>query len=254
MTNVYLVAIDMKCAIFVLGVFATSAIVSARPNDIKNVFVEDNEIPSDKKVLKKGVSANFGGYQASAGLGGGPNGGGLYASAGIPEAGASAGIGGYGNAGASSGFDYGQQGPSFQGGNGGGFFDRIFAIPINVLHSVNQYVKTKAQQGQGVYIENGTGSAGATAGQNGAAAVSTSIGGPMDLNTRYAGSSEEAAVSGSHASASASSGAYAGSSASAGVGSPSGFRPAGPGGRPDYDRIFNIPISALKSVNDFLNG
>ncbi|KAL6954860.1 hypothetical protein U1Q18_047491 [Sarracenia purpurea var. burkii] len=87
---------------------------------------------------------------------------------------------------------------------------------------------------------------------NGAAAVSSSIGGTPDLNTRFAGSSEEASVSQSQASAS--SGAYAGSSASAGVGSPSGFRPAGPGGRPDYDRIFNIPISALKSVNDFLNG
>lgn len=241
----------MKFAIFVLGVFATSAIVSARPNDMKNVFIEDNEIPSDKKVLKKGVSASFGGYQASAGLGGGPGGGGLYASAGIPEAGAGAGIGGFGNAGGSSGFDYGQQG--FPPQNGGGFFDRIFAIPINVLQSVNQYVKTKAQQGQGVYIETGTGSVGATAGQNGAAAASASIGGTPDLNTRISGSSEEASISGSQASASA--GAYAGSSsASAGIGSHGGFRPAGPGGRPDYDRIFNIPISALKSVNDFLNG
>ncbi|KAL6954861.1 hypothetical protein U1Q18_047492 [Sarracenia purpurea var. burkii] len=118
----------MKFAIFVLGVFATSAIVSARPNDNKNVFIEDNEIPSDKKVMKKGVSASFGGYQASAGLGGGPGGGALYASAGIPDAGASAGIGGFGNSGASSGFDYGQQGPPIQGGNGGGFFDRIFAV------------------------------------------------------------------------------------------------------------------------------
>ncbi|XP_065206233.1 glycine-rich protein 1-like isoform X2 [Planococcus citri] len=248
----------MKFAIFVLGVFAYSAIVSARPNDIKNVFVEDNEIPADKKILKKGVSASFGGYQASAGLGGGPGGGGLFASAGIPEAGASAGVGGYGNAGASagasSGFDYGQQRPPLQNGNGNGFFDRIFAIPINVLQSVNEYVKTKAQQGQGVYIENGSGSAGATASQNGVAAASASIGGTPDFNTRFAGagSSEEASVASSQASASA--GAYAGSSASAGVGSPSGFRPAGPGGKPDYDRIFNIPISALKSVNDFLNG
>lgn len=261
MTNVHRVTIEMKYAIFVLGVFAFSAIVSARPgpNDLKNVFIEDNEIPSDKKQLsKKGVSASFGGYHAAAGLGGGPGGGGLFASAGIPEAGAGAGIGSYGNAGASagagasSGFDYGQQRPPGQYGNG--FFDRIFAIPINVLHSVNDYVKTKAQHGQGVYIETGTGSAGATAGQNGAAAVSSSIGGNTDLNTRYAGSSEEASVSGSQASASA--GAYAGSSASAGAsagaGSAHGFK--GPGGRPDYDRVFNIPISALKSVNDFLNG
>lgn len=86
--------------------------------------------------MKKGVSASFGGYQASAGLGGGPGGGALYASAGIPDAGASAGIGGFGNSGASSGFDYGQQGPPIQGGNGGGFFDRIFAVSKQIAIEV----------------------------------------------------------------------------------------------------------------------
>ena len=41
-SDVHLVTIEMKYAIFVLGVFAISAIVSARPNDLKNVYVEDN--------------------------------------------------------------------------------------------------------------------------------------------------------------------------------------------------------------------
>lgn len=124
--------------------------------------------------MKKGVSASFGGYQASAGLGGGANGGGLYASAGAPEVGAAAGLGSFGGqssagAVASTGFDYGRPRPPHQQ-NGDGFFDRIFAvsfhhffiysnvaeymlliriffqIPINVLHSVNQYVKTKGKE------------------------------------------------------------------------------------------------------------
>ena len=100
-----------------------------------------------------------------------------------------------------------------------------------------------AQQGQGVYIETGTGSAGAAVSPNGNAAASASIAGTPDLNTRFAGSSEEASVSASRASAS--SGSYAGSSASAGFGSPNGYKPAGPGGRPDYDRIFNVSFVTM---------
>lgn len=94
------------------------------------------EIPV-KKI--KGVSAEFGGYRASAGLDGSENGGGLFAKAEAPGAGANAGI--YGSAvgtgsGASavSASEYGSYGISQPpyGVNhpppAGGFFDRIFAV------------------------------------------------------------------------------------------------------------------------------
>ncbi len=79
--------------------------------------------------MGKGVSAEFGGYRVAAGLGGGEGGGSIFARAEAPGAGAGAGLYGGGagaGAGASSGYD-GPQGPPSQGG---GFFDRIFAVSV----------------------------------------------------------------------------------------------------------------------------
>lgn len=104
-----------------------------------------------------------------------------------------------------------------------------------------------AAHGQGVYIENNAGSAGASVSETGVAASANTggIGGGASAGAvsdnspalNFGGSSGEASIAGS--SASASSGAYAGASASAGAGAGAGtgFKH---GGRPDYDRIFNV--------------
>lgn len=95
------------------------------------------EIPY-KKPVKKGVAAQWGGYHASAGLGGGPSGGGLYAQAGVPgSAHASAGLYGGTEEGGSQagGVDYGT-GTKPPGQSGDGFFDRIFAVSITTLSEI----------------------------------------------------------------------------------------------------------------------
>lgn len=233
--------------------FCILAVTYAAPKDYDFKAIEENEIPV-KKV--KGVSAEFGGYRASAGLGGLENGGGLFAKAEAPGAGANAGIYG-GTVGAGSGAsavsasEYGSYGinqPPYgvnHPPSAGGFFDRIFAIPINVLHSVNSYVQTKngprrvhvhhgdgpenIGPGVGVSVEAGAG-VGAEAGV-GAGGVGASAGIGADSGVPFRGVEAES-----------------GASASASAGS------VRPNGKPDYDKIFNIPITALKSVNDFLNG
>ena len=126
-----------------------------------------NEIvPSGGFVTKNGdsVSASWGGFEASASLAddgsavasAGGNGLGAGAGYGAGGAGASAGVYGTGSASGPTGHPVtsggygngGKPGANYSGaGNNGGFFDRIFAIPINVLQSVNTYLNQK-QQGQ----------------------------------------------------------------------------------------------------------
>lgn len=213
----------------------------------------NNEIiPSGVVVTKNGesASASWGGFHASASLaddgsavasagnsalgagaglyGAGPAGAGAGAGAGLYGTGAasSAGVpskplsGGYGNAG---GVPLYHQG----GGTGNGFFDRIFAIPINVLQSVNTYLNQKQlHQGQQ---------------------------GPVN--------GHGASASASSSSSSASYGAGKAPEAVAVVGGADyGHGPSGGGaasasyghGKPGAPMM--IPITALRSVQNLLNG
>lgn len=173
------------------------------------------------------VSASFGGYHASAGLGGTLDGGpagGLFAEAGTPDGtGASAGLGGSVGSG---GVLYSQAGVGGEAATGGAassatssagtdnrlprptkrpadFYDNVFNIPISVLQAVNQLLGGTSKKG-----------------------------GAKEVHTRAYASSDSA------------SSAYAGDD---GHGSNTAPR------RTFFDDIFNIPISALRSVNDLLN-
>lgn len=98
-----------------------------------------------------------------------------------------------------------------------------------------------ASHGEGVYIENGAGSAGASVSQTGvAASASAGAGGDGSPALNFGSNAGgEASIAGS--AASASSGGYAGAGASAGYGSGNGFKH---GGRPDYDKVFNVSLRA----------
>lgn len=237
----------MKSCFLVLALLSVTY-AAPRANE-KVISIEDNEIPV-KKV--KGVGVQWGGYRAGAGLGGSESGGGLYAGAEAPGAQAGAGLYGNGASAGSSASAGSFSNTGLEHGQQGGFFDRIFSIPINVLHSVNTYVKTK-NNGQGAHAQAGSAGVGANAGGVGA------------------GVGFSGAEAGAGAGAGAGVGAGAGASAGAGIGADSSVRFASDdsasasvggdhvhhkrlGGRPDYDKIFNIPITALKSVNDFLSG
>lgn len=232
---------------FLLALCCLVAVANAAPRaNHKIVSMEDNEIPM-KRV--KGASVEFGGLRAGAGLGGSENGGGIWAGAEVPGQ-ASAGAGLYGgnggaNAGASSGSPSGGVGGSGHGDKDG-FFDRIFAIPINVLHSVNTYVKSKQE---------------AHPGQAGAGPANKPESGDYNKpgNADYKPDSGDYGLgTGPNAQGAGGYGDAASAKNSESETQPPQSshghhrRPQGP--KPDYDKIFNIPISALKSVNAFLNG
>lgn len=158
----------------------------AAPNKEKSEL--SNEIAPGSIVTKNGnsVSASWGGFHAAASLAddgsavASAGGNGLGASSGYGPGGAGAGagvgfvgasesvstgvpikpaVGGYGNGGKPEGPNYlGGVGTGIGGhGGNGGLFDRIFAIPINVLQSVNTYLNQKQMyQGQpGVVVVHG---------------------------------------------------------------------------------------------------
>ncbi|KDR19840.1 hypothetical protein L798_05906 [Zootermopsis nevadensis] len=131
-------------------------VCSAAPRKV----VELNDIPK-VQLSGDGVSTSFGGYHASAGLGGSLDGGpagGLFAEAGTPDGtGASAGLGGsVGSKGvhfSQAGFGDGtaSESDSLSSSSAGAgnhvsrpnkrpaeFYDNIFNIPISVLQAVNQ--------------------------------------------------------------------------------------------------------------------
>lgn len=247
----------MKLCILAL---CLGAVVHAAPraNHGKGISMEENEIPT-KRV--KGVSVDFGGLRAGAGLGGSENGGALWANAEVP--GASAGTGLYGGNGGNGAVASASAGPPSggYGGNGGsggyggtsgshhekegGFFDRIFAIPINVLHSVNTYVKSKQGQAQ-AHPEQGSTPVGSGPSTGASAGVGGSGYKPPPPTSDYGVASGPNAQGGDET-------ALRFAESEPTPSKPHGHhRPSG--ARPDYDKIFNIPISALKSVNDFLNG
>lgn len=111
---------------------------------------------------KDGVSASWGGFQAAASLAddgsavASAGGNGLGAGAGYGASGVGAGAGVYGNGAASAGGSYGNGGkPGSAGGSpvysqGGGFFDRIFAVSANAYTNVNR------AQGPGLDASAGT--------------------------------------------------------------------------------------------------
>ncbi|XP_025422592.1 glycine-rich protein 5-like isoform X2 [Sipha flava] len=231
---------------FTIAMIVGVALAAPRPDkpDISNEI-----IPSGGFTVKNGetVGASWGGFHASAsladdgsavasaggnglgassgyGVGGVGAGAGLYGTGVASESGSSAGFpgkpaaGGYGNGGKPAG------GSSHQGGLGNGFFDKIFAIPINVLQSVNTYLNQKQQMQSG---HPGT-SAQGHHDNNGGAAFAAS-----------ASSAGEASYGGSVKAPAAHAGADYGHE-SAGHGKP---------GSP-----MMIPITALRSVQNLLNG
>lgn len=204
------------------------AFAAPRPDEKPEL---SNEIVPGGFVTKNGnsVSASWGGFQASAALaddgsavasagGNGLGAGAGYGTGGVGASAGSAGTGVFG-AGATSqtGFgSYGNEGkPIKQQQAGGSFFDRIFAIPINVLQSVNTYLNQK-QQSQG----------------------------------------QPGSVHGASASTSAGSHTYGGpETVSEGPGSADyGHQPAGTGEKGKRGTPMMIPITALKSVQNLLNG
>ncbi|KAL4126768.1 hypothetical protein QTP88_010977 [Uroleucon formosanum] len=176
-----------------LAIAVVVGVAFAAPNKEKSEL--SNEIAQSGSFITKNgdsVSASFGGFHAAASL---ADDGSAMASAGGNGLGASSGYG-PGGAGAGAGFigvnefastgvplkpatgGYGNggkpEGPLYSGGAGngsGGFFDKIFAIPINVLQSVNTYLNQKQMhQGQpgvsvhGHHQNNGVASASAVSG------------------------------------------------------------------------------------------
>lgn len=199
--------------VFVCGLVACSAAPSS--------ILESNDIPK-LHLSGGGASASFGGYHASAGLGGSLQGGpagGLFAQAGTPD-GTSAAAGLAGSVG-SGGFLASQAqlgsgadstakasaGTANQvpppNGRPDDFYDNVFNIPISVLQAVNQLL-------------------GGTPRNGGTRVVQSRV------------DSTDSAVTSAQAGADV----YVSKPVS---------------GRTFFDDIFNIPISALTSVNDLLN-
>ncbi|XP_050426153.1 uncharacterized protein LOC126836627 isoform X2 [Adelges cooleyi] len=233
---------------------ATAALAVAAPKDKPEL---SNEIipPVDFKKNGESVSASWGGFQAAAGLSdtgaiATAGGNGLGAGAGYGASGAGAGAGydvtGAGAGVSSSGSGYGTGSGSSVGivsskpghhnsaVQGNGFFDRIFAIPINVLQSVNTYLNQKPQGNRKavVFSENGA--------NGGSAFVAT--GGESGKVPQAGAASASGFDYGQQPSNGGASGAGSGASG------------AGPSGPKNYDQVFNIPISALRSVQNLLNG
>ncbi|KAK9509606.1 hypothetical protein O3M35_006880 [Rhynocoris fuscipes] len=123
-----------------------ATITYGAPNDLKASVAERQKRAADGVAVGGlGASASFGGLSAGAGLGGGPNGGGLYAGAGLgggaSGGGLSAAAGGAGGS-ASAGAGARVDGSGSAGGEGG-FFDKVFNIPISVLQAVNTHLNNK---------------------------------------------------------------------------------------------------------------
>ncbi|CAI6356556.1 unnamed protein product [Macrosiphum euphorbiae] len=243
-----------------LTIAVVVGVAFAAPNKDKSEL--SNEIAQSGSFITKNgdsVSASFGGFHAAASLAddgsamASAGGNGFGASSGYGEGGAGAGAGfvssgtplkpatgGYGNSGKPEGPYYpgGAGAGAGIGGNGsGGLFDRIFAIPINVLQSVNTYLNQKQMhQGQpgvtvhGHHQNNGVASASASS-VAGSATYGNSDKAPLaSVSSDYG-----------HESAGASGNGKAGASMMVQT-------------KTNYDEIFNIPITALRSVQNLLNG
>jgi len=219
---------------------------------------QSNEIIQSGSFINKNgdsVSASWGGFHAAASLAddgsaaasAGGNGLGASAGYGTGGAGAGAGVGfvgasdfqstgasmkpaagGYGNSGKPDAHysGAGAAAGTGVGGNAGGLFDRIFAIPINVLQSVNTYLNQKQMhQGQ----------PGAVHGHQ--------------QNNGVASSASASAVSGSAT--------YGGADkvpAAAFGGADYGHESAGASINGKAGAPMMIPITALRSVQNLLNG
>ncbi|XP_022177643.1 glycine-rich protein DOT1-like isoform X2 [Myzus persicae] len=234
-----------------LTIAVVVGVAFAAPNKDKSEL--SNEIAQSGSFITKNgdsVSASWGGFHAAASLAddgsamASAGGNGLGASTGYGPGGAGAGAGvgfiggsefastgmkpangGYGNSGKPEGPHYaGGVGTGIGGNGSGGLFDRIFAIPINVLQSVNTYLNQKQMhQGQpgvavhGHHQNNGVASASASA---------------VSGSATY-GNSEKVP--------------------SAAVGSDYGHESAGAPGNGKGASMM-IPITALRSVQNLLNG
>ncbi|CAH1388608.1 unnamed protein product [Nezara viridula] len=215
----------------------------AAPGYVAKTVVLDKEADIPNTVGGSlGASASFGPFSAGAGLGGSADGGGLYAGAKAPQGTAQAGLGGGSSSSASASASASAGGGATAGSgatagagtgaaHGTGFFDRIFNIPISILQSVNSHLNANGGVRKRVYVAGGA---------NGV---------PVASGPAHAGASASAGASAGGADGTAR--ADAGSDASA-VASAGGH--ASVGVRKNYDAVFNIPITALKSVNQFLNG
>ncbi|CAH0383867.1 unnamed protein product [Bemisia tabaci] len=214
-----------------IAVVSLLSVVATAPAKSPATPDSANEIDSANGILGKQVSASWGGYSATAGLGGGPNGGGLFAGAGAAGGpSASAGLGGgSGYAGATAGSGHASGATAAQGGNGQGFFDHIFAIPIGVLQSVNKFLNQKGNSTKVMSTRDPHRPSGDA---------------PLNFGGSASAGGDAAPVAG------------AGYKPQAGVSTTNvnGQREPSQKSPTFYDNVFDIPISALRGVNQFLNG
>lgn len=219
---------------------------------------QSNEIIQSGSFISKNgdsVSASWGGFHAAASLAddgsavASAGGNGLGAGAGYGTGGAGAGagvgfvgasdfastggpmkpaVGGYGNSGKPDSHYSGVgavAGPGV-GGNAGGLFDRIFAIPINVLQSVNTYLNQKQMhQGQ----------TGAVHGHHQSSGVASSASASAVSGSATYGSDDKVPVA-------------------TFVGADYGHESAGAPVHGKAGAPMMIPITALRSVQNLLNG
>ena len=230
----------------------------AAPNGDKSE--QSNEIVQSGSFISKNgdsVSASWGGFHAAASLAddgsavASAGGNGLGASAGYGTGGAGAGagvgfigasdftstgvpmkpaVGGYGNSGKPdahySGVGAGAGAGTGIGGNSGGLFDRIFAIPINVLQSVNTYLNQKQMhQGQ-----------------------------PGSVHGHHQNNGAASSASASAASGSATYGGDDKVPVATSAGADYGHESAGASVNGKAGAPMMIPITALRSVQNLLNG
>ncbi|XP_014255095.1 glycine-rich protein 1-like isoform X1 [Cimex lectularius] len=213
------------CGILLFGV------VYGAPNHIKTVYL-DKEVQGGASVGQAGASASWGPFAASAGVGGANFGG----------AGAGAGIGSGSSSSAAASASVGASGSGGGSFGGPGFFDSIFNIPISVLKSVNTHLNNKDTQ-QALLVRR----AQKQCRRHG------NCDALKELMQGKVGFSGTGSVASADASSSSSVLARSGlnsanSEAAAGSVSVDGSV------HKNYDSTFAIPIAALTSVNQFLNG
>lgn len=216
----YTHSLTMKC--LVLLFVTTIGLVTGAPNTVKAAIVETQSVPK-LAVGAGGVSASWGGYSASAGLGGeavGSTKGGLFAAADSPYGKAAAGLGG-------------SVGESVQGGL---FAGAKYSQGNAAIADVGGYVDKSVRGGVAAEVP-----------QSNVAIPKVSV----VTGDAVKGGSDTTVNSGSSVGLSSSAGAGLGG----GIYVTKGIHTTKvvqtqPG---FFDRVFNIPISVLQAVNTHLN-
>lgn len=211
----------MQCSVLLL--FIAAGVVTGAPNHLKAIAVETQYVPN-VAVGAGGVSASWGGYSASAGLGGdvGNTRGGLYAAADSPHGRAAAGLGGSVGGSAQGGLYAGAEYPQDNAAAAeiGGYVDESFrgGVASPVEASQNNVAAPEVQGTVGGTVKGGFDTTANTRSSAGSSAsADAGLGGSVYLTKGIQGTKV--------------------------IQTQPGF----------LDRVFNIPISVLQAVNSYLN-